>query len=115
FFGLADEEAPIRWRVEARLLRVAIRRPAPERVAEVDGRERDHHDAAIRGDPLEHRVGDIAGMIIERARTRMRKDYWRFRHTQRIEHRRFTHVTEIDQHAEAVELEHDRLAERGEP
>ena len=54
-------------------------------------------------------------MIIERARTRMRKHDWRFRHAQCIEHRRLAHVTQIDQHAEAVELEHDRLAERGEP
>ena len=82
---------------------------------DVDRREVDHHHAAIGGDLLQHRIGDIARMIIERARTRMRKHDWRFRHAQRIEHRRLAHVTQIDQHAEAVELAHHRLAELGEP
>jgi hypothetical protein len=54
-------------------------------------------------------------MIVQRTGIRMRKHDRRFRDAQRIEHRRLAHMAQIDQHAEAIEFAHDRLAELGEP
>ena len=85
------------------------------RLGQIGRREIDHHDAAIGRDQLEHLVRDVARMIVERARARMREDHRRLADAQRVAHRASLTWLQIDQHAEPVELVHHRLAERGEP
>ena len=70
--------------------------------------------AARLADQLEHVVGDVAGDVAERAGGRVGEDHRRLAHLDRLSHRVVGDVAEVDQHAGAVQLADDLLAERRE-
>ena len=74
-----------------------------------------HHDAAILGHARQHAVGYVAQVAGNRPGPRMAEDDRSLRDIERIHHRRFADVAEIDKHPDAVHLAHDILAEGVEP
>ena len=76
--------------------------------------ERHHHDRVRLANQLEHVVGDVARDVAERASGRVGEDHRRLAHLDRLSHRVVGDMAEVDQHAGAVQLADDLLAERRE-
>src|SRR5260370_1015799 len=70
--------------------------------------------ATVLGHGAKHVVGHVAGVIGEGTRGRVRGNDGRFGDGNRVVERLVGNVRNIDQHAEAVHLEHDLLAAVGE-
>ena len=76
------------------------------------GDEAHHQHAAVLRQHLDDVVGDVARDLAQRARVGMRKDHRRLRDAQRIAHGVGRGVRQVHEHADAVHLVHDLLAER---
>ena len=99
-------------RFQPRLFSALIRIPLARGVRNVAAVEIDHHHPAVCRKELEYIVGDIPRMIGDGHRTAVREDDRSLRHRDRVFHRLGADMGEVDQHAHAVHLADDCLAER---
>ena len=112
--GITDIEAAKGRGVIAGHFRAARRAPDPAGLRHILRREIDHDHAAIGRDLLQDRVGHVARCVAQGARAGMGEDDWCLADLQCVQHHAFADMGEVDQHAQAVEFMHHRLAERGE-
>ena len=89
--------------------------PLPHRLADIGRVGIDHDDPAIGRQPVQHGVGHITRMPIQRARRTMAEHHRRMGHSQGIQHGLFGHMRQIDQHPHPLHLAHHIATERGQP
>src|SRR5205085_2086234 len=92
-------------RVESVALRlqpfVALYGSLPNLLVEEDRVEVDHHDAALSAYALQEVVGDVALVVREDARRRVRGHDRRFGHVERVRHRLVRDVRDVHEHSQA--------------
>ena len=100
-------------RLLPRFLGGSLGLPPAHRLADVGRIGIDHDDPAVRLDPREHRVGNVARSPVDHAGARMAEHDGCLRDIERIEHRRLADMGEIDQHPQPLHLADHVLAEIG--
>ena len=104
-----------RARHQGRDLGIGRQPPDPGGLTDKARHKGHHDDAAVVGQPGQHRVRHIAVMGGHGPRRGMREDDRGLRHPQGVQHRLLRDMAQIDHHPQTVHLAHDILAERVQP
>ena len=108
---LAASGSPV-WIASSRAFSAAApRRPAAHLLADIAWQRHHHDDPAIGLEPVEHAVGHIAGMAIDRACAEWLNITGALATSNASSMVFLADVAEIDQHAEPLHLAHDVAAE----